>query len=213
MAEAKESASQFLAPPKLAIIRNEEVAARVRMERSASLEIREERAELQEAAEHTSNVIIDLSSDGSVRWVSPSWTHVIGTSIESIQGQAVSTILYDQDRNPFLEALRSMQEDDSRSHIVRFRTRVFPQSILYNDSDIVEASTSREGEDVDNLEPDRIITLEGQGIMIMGYDRTVEDESHVSFTLQRSISCLTGIDYVDASSCSRASRNNYRSSR
>ena len=182
MAQAKESTIQFLAPPKLAAIKNGDVAARVRMERSASLEIREERAELQEAAEQTLNVIIDLGSDGSVRWVSPSWTHVIGTNIESIEGQGISAILYDQERNPFLDALRSMQKDDSRSHIVRFRTRVFPQSILYNHSDIIESPVSTEGEEIATPELDHIITLEGQGIMINGYDRTVGDESHVSLT-------------------------------
>ena len=176
MTEQKE---RFLAPPVLAAIKNEEIAARVKMERTASQEIREERADLKEAAEQSSNVIIDLGLDGIVRWVSPTWQDVIGTPVVTIQGQPVSIILEDQNSNPFLEAVESMKQDDSRSQIIRFRTRLGPDSIFneetpIDDSQLAEESTT----DVTTERRPRIVTLEGQGIMV--YDRATGGESHVS---------------------------------
>ena len=179
MDSAKGPGPQFLAPPKIAAIKNEEVAARVRMERTASQEIRDERAELQEAAEQTSNVIIDLGSDGIVRWVSPSWEHVIGTAPKAIQGNSISNLLYDKDTDPFRDAMQSMQKDDSKSHIIRFRTVLGPESILYGNSEIVEV-TSEEADEVNTPRMDHVVSLEGQGIMITTYDRGLEGETHVS---------------------------------
>ena len=179
MDSAKESIPQFLAPPKIAAIKNEEVAARVRMERTASQEIREERAELQEAAEQTSNVIIDLGSDGTVRWVSPSWGHVIGTPSDTIQGKPISNLLYDKDTDPFRDAMQSMQKNDSKSHIIRFRTVLAPESILYENSEIVEV-VPQEADETETPRMDHVVSLEGQGIMITSYDRGLEGETHVS---------------------------------
>jgi serine/threonine-protein kinase RIM15 len=171
-----EAQGQFLVPPVLAAIKNEEVAARVRMERSASQEIREQRADLKEAAEQSSNVIIDLSSDGIVRWVSPTWKDVVGTSIESIQGQPITKILCDGDSNPFMTAVEALKQDDSRSHIIRFRTRLGPDSLLY------ESAEPRDQESEAGKEQERIVTLEGQGIMV--YERTSGGQSHVSLVLE-----------------------------
>lgn len=171
---------KFLAPPVLAAIRNEEVAARVKMERTTSQEIREERADLKEAAEQSLNVIFDLGMDGNVRWVSPTWKNVIGTAVEMIQGRPIATILEDNESNPFLEAVESMKQDDSRSHLVRFRTRLGPDSLFYDD--LPAGEPQGEGEEGEENRNDdargRIITLEGQGIMV--YDRSAGGESHVS---------------------------------
>ena len=168
-----------MAPPVLAAIRNEEIAARVKMERTASQEIREERADLKEAAEQSSNVIIDLGLDGTVRWVSPTWQDVIGTPVEAIQGRSVATILEDQESNPFLNAVETMKEDDSRSQIIRFRTRIGPDSIFYEDSATEESSEGANSEGESKVgDEKRIATLEGQGIMV--YDRATGGESHVS---------------------------------
>ena len=178
MAEQKD---KFLAPPVLAAIKNEENAARVKMERTASQEIREERADLKEAAEQTSNVIIDLGLDGKVRWVSPSWTEVIGTAAEAILDQPIANILENPDPNPFVEAVESMRQDDSRSQTIRFRTRLGSDSIL-NDNwsmDESEAGEKDTGEAASNEMDRKVITLEGQGIMV--YDRATGGESHVSW--------------------------------
>ena len=177
MSEQKEN---FLAPPVLAAIKNEEIAARVKMERTASQEIRDERADLKEAAEQSSNVILDLGLDGTVRWVSPSWRDVIGTPVDVIQGKPIATILEDQESNPFMTAVDTMRGDDSRSQIIRFRTRLGPESIFYDDSPTDEALPEdvNSEEVAKDEEAVKIATLEGQGIMV--YDRGTGGESHVS---------------------------------
>lgn len=180
MAESKE---KFLAPPVLAAIKNEEVAARVRMERTASQEIREERQDLKDAAEQSSNVIIDLGMDGTVRWVSPTWKNVIGTSVDAIQGKPIADILYDADSNPFMNAIESLKQDDSRSHIIRFRTRLGKESVFYDDSSAEVSGAEDEGDQSDHQDQERIVTLEGQGIMV--YDRASGGESHVGYWFMR----------------------------
>lgn len=60
------------------------------MERTPSEDIREEREELQKAVEQTLNVIMDLDLGGNIRWVSPSWVDVIGTTTEPVQGMPIT---------------------------------------------------------------------------------------------------------------------------
>jgi serine/threonine-protein kinase RIM15 len=79
-----EENKDMLAPPAVSQLRAQ---AGGQMERSLSADIREEREDLREAAEQTLNVIMDLSLDGRIRWVSPSWTDVIGTTLESVKGK------------------------------------------------------------------------------------------------------------------------------
>ena len=207
MAEQKE---KFLAPPVLAAIRNEENAARVKMERTASQEIREERADLKEAAEQTTNVIIDLGLDGKVRWVSPSWKDVIGTASETILGQPLANILEDQDSNPFLDAVESMKQDDSRSQTIRFRTRVGSESIFNEEPDSTRGPLG-EGDAEGSIGADEntnVIILEGQGIMV--YDRATGGESHVSRSMVLYLnSCLRNSVNVDAPSGPRTTRDHH----
>ena len=181
MADQAEKKEHFLAPPVLAKIKNEDVAARVRMERSVSQEIREERADLKEAAEQSLNVIVDLGLDGLVRWVSPSWKDVVGTPADSVEGRSIAEVLLqDGESNPFLEAMESMKQDDSRSHIIRFRLKLGPASEFKKDSTILAAQREAEGFRQDEFEDEEegsIITLEGQGIMV--FDRASGGESHV----------------------------------
>ena len=74
--EMDEEDAKALVPPTVTNLRVQDGSP---MERSLSADIREEREDLREAAEQTLNVIMDLSLDGNIRWVSPSWTDVIGT--------------------------------------------------------------------------------------------------------------------------------------
>jgi serine/threonine-protein kinase RIM15 len=149
------------------------------MERSLSADIREEREDLREAAEQTLNVIMDLSLDGSIRWVSPSWTDVIGTTLESVQGKPIKDILIGDNKEVFADVVESMKKDDSRSQIIRFTVQLGPESKLgpIQVPDQLEA----EGEDGEPAsQPDSAtIDLEGQGIMV--YDRSSGGESHVSW--------------------------------
>jgi len=166
-----------LAPPVLSQLRAQ--AAGSNMERSLSADIREEREDLREAAEQTLNVIMDLSLDGKIRWVSPSWTDVIGTTLESVQGKQIVDILISDNKGVFADVVESMKKDDSRSQIVRFTVQLGPASKLASTIDILDGF--KDGEDVSSQEPETI-DLEGQGIMV--YDRSSGGESHVR-SLQR----------------------------
>ena len=166
-----EENTEMLAPPVVSQLRAQ---AGGQMERSLSADIREEREDLREAAEQTLNVILDLDLDGTIRWVSPSWTDVIGTTLESVQGKAIKDLLVSDNKEVFAEIVDSMQKDDSRSQIVRFSVRLGPASKLAP----FEAQEQLEGEDTTMAEVEpAAIDLEGQGIMV--YDRTSGGESHV----------------------------------
>jgi hypothetical protein len=148
------------------------------MERTASMDIREEREDLKEAAEQTLNVILDLSLGGVIRWVSPSWKNVIGTNPESVQGKPIAEIVLDN-KGVFAAAVESMKKDDSRSQIIRFSVQLGPLSRLATVS--VEEAIPPGEEDLRQDEPagdDNRLILEGQGIMV--YDRSSGGESHVS---------------------------------
>jgi serine/threonine-protein kinase RIM15 len=160
----------MLAPPAVTQLRAQ---AGGQMERSLSADIREEREDLREAAEQTLNVIMDLSLEGVVRWVSPSWVDVIGTTLESVQGKPIQDILIGDKKDDFTEVVESMKKDDSRSQIVRFTVRLGPASKL---APLEVPSELKEDEgEIESNEP--TIELEGQGIMV--YDRSSGGESHV----------------------------------
>ena len=186
MAEQNENAAGFLAPPVLATIRSNEVKARMAMERSISQDIRDERADLKEAAEQSLNVILDLGLDGIIRWVSPSWKDVVGTTTQSVQGKPITDILLEgSDKSAFADAVESMKKDDSRSQIVRFRVRLGPLSALKLSPEQLAIQRENEGFRQDEVGEDEgeesaMITLEGQGIMV--YERTSGVASHVSPT-------------------------------
>lgn len=152
-----------LAPPAVSSLRAQQAGV---MERSLSQDIKEEREELREAAEQTLNVIVDLNLDGTIKWVSPSWTDIVGTQFESVNGVPISDLIVSENKSVFTEVVESMKSDDSRSHRVRFAIRLGPLSkLLANDE--VE----------DNTQP-QAIDLEAQGIIV--YDSVSGGESHVS---------------------------------
>ncbi len=147
------------------------------MERTLSEDIREQRQELQSAAEQAPNVIVDLALDGRIRWVSPSWQDVVGTTPESVRGKQIADLLVD---NPtaFADAVESLQKDDSRSQIIRFSAKMGPSSILEPSSLNPVGETAGEESQSEQIGTERILNLEAQGIMV--YDRASGGESHVS---------------------------------
>jgi serine/threonine-protein kinase RIM15 len=172
-----EENNNMLAPPVPAVSQLRAEAGS-QMERSLSADIREEREDLREAAEQTLNVIMDLSLEGVINWVSPSWTDVIGTTLESVQGKAIKDLLVSDNKEVFSEIVESMKKDDSRSQIIRFSVQLGPASKLAPPIGIpvelrVETQEGTEPQD----DPDTI-DLEGQGIMV--YDRSSGLSSHVS---------------------------------
>ncbi|KAI9838638.1 MAG: hypothetical protein M1819_004952 [Sarea resinae] len=177
----------FLAPPKVAALKQEAAGAEQRghMERSLSSDIREEREDLQEAAEQALNVILDLGLDGRVRWVSPTWEDVIGTDPASVQGKPIADILLD-DKTAFDEAVASMKKDDSTSQIVRFSVLVGPSSLLRPDPTEAAVQAEDEGFRPEEVtEQENTISLEGQGIMI--YDRASGEMSHTMWMIRPSV--------------------------
>src|SRR5436190_2542712 len=204
---ANSGAAPVLPLPAVTALRNEldsQATPKDRMERSVSQDIREERADLKEAAEHSQNVILDLSLDGKIRWVSPSWQNVIGTSPDEVQGKPIADLLVDN-KTVFSEAVESIQKDDSQSQIVRFTLPLGPLAAIRRKS---ERSKSEKGEEqADQIEkPVDERMYEAQGIMV--YDRTSGGSSHVSLLYQQlAVHVLTFLllDNVDdpALHCSR----------
>lgn len=191
------NASQFLAPPTVAALREEARNPshhRMAMDRSFSEDMRAEREDLREAAEETLNVILDLGLDSHIKWVSPSWRQVIGTDPESVEGKAISEVLW-SNKSSFQDAIKSMKEDDSRSRFIRFSVMMGPDSMLRSSiresSSTIKDEEDREGEpnkqgadDGKNVEPtvvkaneEYVLDMEAQGIMI--YDRSGDGEGHV----------------------------------
>ncbi len=172
---------KFLAPPAVTTLKHDagvgaENSTRHAMERSFSQDIQEGSQELKEAAEQTRNIILDLGLDGIIRWVSPSWTDVVGTHLESVKGNPISRFIAD---NPevFTEAIASLKSDNSKSKFVKFSVKVGPSSDL--DPMLREDQRERlEDADNENGSPRQILALEGQGILV--YDRASGGESHVS---------------------------------
>jgi serine/threonine-protein kinase RIM15 len=181
---ADEAKPARLAPPAVTALKKEAAAnlmQRIQMERTVSEDMRNEREDLKEAAEHSMNVIMDLGLDGKIRYVSASWKDVVGTTPDQVVGKPVSELLLDNP-NQFADTVESIKQDDSRSHITRFSMRLGPLSVLRRKRSkhsefeqqqecAIETPPSEE-------EEEQIINLEAQGIMV--YDRTTGEESHVS---------------------------------
>jgi serine/threonine-protein kinase RIM15 len=153
------------------------------MERSVSQDMREERQDLKEAAEHSLNIIMDLDLDSKIRYVTSSWKDVIGSTSLDVVGKSVLDIIYGG-ADGFAETIESVKKYDSRSHIVRFSVRMGPHSVLrkrrsrHAAEDDVQEPPQPPADDAP--EEEHILNLEAQGIMI--YDRTTGAESHVSST-------------------------------
>lgn len=164
----------MLAPPAVSHLRAQ---AGGQMARSLSEDIREEREDLREAAEQTLNVIMDLSLTGIIRWVSPSWTDVIGTTLDSVRGKPIEELLVGDNKEVFSAVVDSMQKDDSRSQIIRFTVQLGPLSKLAPLEIPDQLSPLDPEEQMGTQRETPTIELEGQGIMV--YDRSSGGESHV----------------------------------
>jgi serine/threonine-protein kinase RIM15 len=164
---------------------------RSHMERTISEDFRVEKEDLKEAAEHSQNVIVNLSLDGVIRFVTPSWQEVIGTSAESVVGKPISDVVI-ENKSAFQEAIAELQRDDSRSQVIRFSVAVGPLS-SFRRKLRKETSEGLEETSPDGLSEEApMLSLEAQGIMV--YDRVSGGESNVSsFPLFSSTAILTSI--------------------
>lgn len=176
-----EDGSTVLPPPAVTALKErmtEEVAGRVPMERTVSMDIRDEREDLRQAAEQTLNVIMDIGLDGTVRWVSPSWQDVVGTNPMLVLGRPVADLLAEK-KTAFADAIQSMQEDDSKSYIVRFSVPIGSASVLQQDTPLSSNDgKARASEEVHTTKSSNLLELEAQGITV--HDRSYAGNSHVS---------------------------------
>ncbi|OAF59410.1 rim15, signal transduction response regulator [Pseudogymnoascus destructans] len=167
-----ETTDGTLAPPAVTTLRGAGAA----IERTLSGDMRMERQDLREAAEQTLNVILDLGLDGVVRWVSPSWTDVIGTAVEGVQGRSIREVV-EGGEELFGKAVEGMRGDAMRSQIVRFELELGEASKLLR-----VRKGGGEGEREEAEEVRETVDLEGQGIMV--YDRSTGEESHTMWMIR-----------------------------
>lgn len=196
-----ESPSAPLAVPAVSSLRVQQATP---MERTLSQDIRNEREELREAAEQTLNAIVDLNLDGTIKWVSPSWTDVVGTPFDAINGKPMSDLIVSENKNVFTDMVVSMKKDDSKSYRIRFAIQLGPLSKLrYVEEPAAEAEENEQP--AGEPEP-QTADLEAQGITV--YDSASGGESHVSLlgyslcdqTLNTSLIKHNSLpDHVDAS--------------
>lgn len=165
-----ETPSAPLAVPAVSSLR---VQQAMPMERTLSQDIRNEREELREAAEQTLNAIVDLNLDGTIKWVSPSWTEVVGTPFDAISGKPMSGLIASENKNVFTDMVVSMKKDDSKSYRIRFAIQLGPLSKLRYVEEF-------EGDEALTGEPQlQTADLEAQGIMV--YNSASGGESHVRY--------------------------------
>ena len=173
-----EEQEHTLAPPAVTALRQGDPGSRVAMQRTNTSDMRAERDDLKAAAEQSLNVILDLALDGTIRWVSSSWTDVVGTPVDSVIGKPIADFMV-SNKDGFAIALESMKKDDSKSRIIRFQVQLGDMSVLRQTSSKNEEQPEGDnaGEDETATEDDQVLNLEGQGIVI--YDRSSGDDSHV----------------------------------
>jgi len=158
------------------------------MERTVSENIREERDDLKRAAEQSMNAIMDLDLDGTIRWMSPSWTQLTNASPDSVIGKPICEIICDH-KTIFADAIQLMRNDDSKSRIIRFVVPYHAPQTAKRLTDLGHTSGDEDKQSADEDDgqaadepaegncPDKV-GLEAQGIMV--YDRSTGEESHVS---------------------------------
>ncbi|KAI9702036.1 MAG: rim15, signal transduction response regulator [Candelina mexicana] len=177
--------SPTLAPPVVRTLKEQaagEAPSNAHMERTISMDIRKEREDLKQAAEQALNVILDLGLNGVVRWVSPTWQDVVGTTPDSVQGKPIADILLGN-KTAFDEAVETMKQDDSRSQIIKFSILRGSSSKLKRERNSVTFDSAGDKSEVEDVESqESVIDLEGQGIMV--YDRSSGGESHTMWMIR-----------------------------
>jgi serine/threonine-protein kinase RIM15 len=165
------------------------------------MDIREEREDLRKAAEQSLNAILELDLEGRARWVSPSWQQLTGVPSNEIMGRPITDILTE---NPtvFADCVEAMRKDDSKSHFIRFFTKVRSPDSDAEDQNSADDKTPVDaipGEELlrqferaqqkgvdgnrqDKPGSERTIELEAQGIMV--YDRATGEESHTMWMVK-----------------------------
>ena len=201
---AGETPPGLLVPPAVTALKEEAAVVnkpRGHMERTVSTDIREEREDLEKAAEPSLNAIMDLNLDGTIRWISPSWEELTGALPDTIVGQPIAEIITCDNQKIFTDAIDSMRKDDSKSRIIRFMVDCVGQDDDTEEEQDQEKSMDK-SEQLKATTSNEQILLEAQGIMV--YDRSTGQESHVSSAHVKIDLSLIRVDHVDDQTCSSA---------
>ncbi|KAK7521824.1 hypothetical protein IWZ03DRAFT_102272 [Phyllosticta citriasiana] len=173
-----------LAPPAVTALKLEAGAPHrsVPMQRTLSQSNRHEMEQLREAAEQTLNVLVDLNLDGTIRSVSPSWKDVVGTEPETVVGKPIEDLLIGN-KSAFADAVEKMQNNDSRSRLIRFSIAMGPASKMRKN----ETSDDQDESAVEQPETPEpfALNLEAQGIM--SYNPVSGEDGHTIWMMRPSV--------------------------
>ncbi|OQO06268.1 hypothetical protein B0A48_08856 [Cryoendolithus antarcticus] len=114
-----------LLPPAVSALKEDaakDSQSRAQMERTISMDIREEREDLKKAAEQSVNAIMEMDLKGNVRWLSPSWQDLTGHAVSGLLGKPIGDMLLGN-TTIFTTCVDSIRKDDSKSQIIRFTVR------------------------------------------------------------------------------------------
>jgi serine/threonine-protein kinase RIM15 len=227
MAATPPTQNGMLVPPAVAAIREDAArdgSSRTQMERTFSMDIREEREVLKKAVEQSVNAMLELDLENKVRWVSPSWQDLTGHSVASLVGKPIDEVLLD---NPtvFADCVEAIRKDDSKSKIIRINVKLPENFWNARDSadqelvqgevgiDSAESGKPQEGE-LPTIHPDvqieskdedsetqqdcrpndRPLAVELEAQGMLVYDRTTGEESHTMWMIKPVVSREITID-------------------
>lgn len=134
----------MLVPPAVAAIKEDAARDgphRTHMERTISMDIREEREDLKKAVEQSMNAMLELDLENNVRFVSPSWQDLTGHPAASLVGKPISQALLDK-TTVFADCVEAIRKDDSKSKIIRFHVKL-PENFWENQP-VVDQEKTRE---------------------------------------------------------------------
>jgi PAS domain S-box-containing protein len=82
-------------------------------------------------AENSEDIISVHAADGTIWYLSPSLTHVLGYEVEEVIGTAILDYVHPDDRHKFFKQERSPDLQDQESLIIRYRIRKKDTSFLW----------------------------------------------------------------------------------
>lgn len=90
--------------------------------------------DLQDASNQNQNIVMELSLDGTIRFLSTSWEDITGYPASDLLNTNISSVIIgdDSDREVFVRAAQAMKDDES-SYRVRFLTSKRPLPIFPQD--------------------------------------------------------------------------------
>jgi serine/threonine-protein kinase RIM15 len=151
----------MLMPPAVAAIREDAARDgphRTLMERTISMDIREEREDLKKAVEQSMNAMLELDLENKVRWVSPSWQDLTGHPAGSLMGKPISEALLDNS-TVFADCVEAIRKDDSKSRIIRFNVKLpenfWTSQINAQQNEILEPVQHLADDAADSLDPEQ----------------------------------------------------------